>query len=123
MTAKYNLSQGVAEEFDFVLTDPDTKEDLYYKLRYPSASDFEPTKAIDLEINDLEEKKAKAETTVSQKKEYQDRIDELEKEKSRLFYKLVTPVDHKVDIEDVLNRVNIVVVRNFNNMITRELGA
>ena len=46
-----------------------------------------------------------------------------EKEKAKLFYKLVTPVDHDVDIEDVLNRVNVVVVRNFNKMISGELGA
>lgn len=123
MAKRYNLSQGVQDGFEFVLTDPDTKKDLVYNLRYPSAADFEPSKSIDVEIDDLEEKKNAAEATVTQKKEFQARIDELEKEKAKLFYKLVTPVDHDVDIEDVLNRVNVIVVRNFNNMITKELGA
>ena len=63
------------------------------------------------------------ETTNSQKKAFQADIDDLEKEKAKLFYKLVTPVDHEVDIEDVLNRVNVVVVRNFNKMISGELGS
>lgn len=123
MAKRYNLSQGVSEGFEFVLTDPDTKQDLVYFLRYPSASDFEPSKSIDVEIDDLKQKMGAEEATVTQKTEYQARIDDLEKEKAKLFYKLVTPVDHDVDIEDVLNRVNVVVVRNFNNMISNELGA
>ena len=123
MAKRYNLSQGVQEGFEFVLTDPDTKKDLVYNLRYPSASDFEPSKSIDVEIEDLQQKMGAEEATVSQKKDFQARIDDLEKEKAKLFYKLVTPVDHDVDIEDVLNRVNVVVVRNFNNMISAELGA
>lgn len=120
--AKYNLSQGVQESFEFVLTDPDTKKDLVYTLKYPSAADFEPSKALDTEIDALREKMGAETTTASQKQDFQKRIDDLEKEKAKLFYKLVTPVDHDVDIEDILNRVNVVVVRNFNNMVSNELG-
>lgn len=124
MTAKrYNLSQGVQESFEFVLTDPATKQDLVYNLRYPSAADFEPSKEIDVEIDDIKEKMGEETVTLSQKKDYQARIDELEKQKAKLFYGLVTPVDHEVDIEDVLNRVSVIVVKNFNKMISNELGA
>ena len=122
MAKKYNLSQGVQDGFEFVLTDPDTKQDLEYHLKYPSAADFEPSKALDAEIDSLREKMGAETATESQKQEFQNRIDELDKEKARLFYKLVTPINHEVDIEDVLNRVNVVVVRNFNNMISNELG-
>jgi len=122
MAKKYNLSQGVQDSFEFVLTDPDTKKDLEYTLRYPSASDFEPSKALDAEIDDIREKMNGETVTVTQKQEFQKRIDDLEKEKAKLFYKLVTPVGHDVDIEDVLNRVNVIVVRNFNSMISNELG-
>lgn len=122
MAKRYNLSQGVQDSFEFVLTDPDTGEDLVYNLRYPSAADFEPSKSIDVEIDDLKQKMDAEEATVTQKKDFQSQIDDLEKKKAKLFYKLVTPVDHSVDIEDVLNRVNVIVVRNFNNMITNELG-
>ena len=123
MAKKYNLSEGVAESFEFVLTDPETKKDLYYVLRYPSAADFEPSKEIDAEIDIIKDKMEAPEATDSQKKAFQADIDELEKKKAKLFYKLVTPVDHNVDIEDVLNRVNVIVVRNFNKMISAELGA
>ena len=118
MAKKYNLSEGVAESFEFVLTDPETKKDLYYVLRYPSAADFEPSKEIDAEIDIIKDKMEAPEATDSQKKAFQADIDELEKKKAKLFYKLVTPVDHNVDIEDVLNRVNVIVVRNFNKMIS-----
>lgn len=123
MAKRYNLSQGVQDCFEFVLTDPATKKDLVYTLRYPSAADFEPSKDIDAEIDEIKGKKDAETATASQKREFQARIDELEKEKAKLFYGLVTPVDHDVDIEDVLNRVNVVVVRNFNKMISGELGA
>lgn len=123
MAKRYNLSQGVQESFEFVLTDPETKKDLVYTLRYPSAADFEPSKELDTQIEALRAKMDADEATDSQKKDYQSQIDDLEKEKASLFYKLVTPVDHDVDIEDVLNRVNVIVVRNFNKMISGELGA
>lgn len=122
-TKRYNLSQGVAESFEFVLKDPKTNTDLVYAMRYPSAADFEPSKEIDAKIDELKEKMGADETTNSQKKAFQSEIDDLEKEKASLFYKLVTPIDHEVGIEDVLNRVNVVVVRNFNKMISGELGA
>ena len=123
MAKRYNLSQGVQDSFEFVLTDPETKKDLVYTLRYPSAADFEPSKGLDARIAEIQEKMEADETTNSQKKVFQTEIDEIEKEKAKLFYKLVTPVDHEVDIEDVLNRVNVVVVRNFNKMISGELGS
>jgi len=122
MAKRYNLSQGVQDSFEFVLTDPDTKQDLEYTIRYPSAADFEPSKSIDAEINEIRKKMEEETATDSQKQEYQDQIDKLEKDKAKVFFKLVTPVGHKVDIEDVLNRVNVVVARNFNNMISNELG-
>ena len=123
MAKRYNLSQGVQDSFEFVLTDPETKKDLVYSLRYPSAADFEPSKELDSQIADIKEKMEAEETTDSQRKAFQADIDDLEKEKAKLFYKLVSPVDHDVDFEDVLNRVNVVVVRNFNKMISGELGA
>lgn len=123
MAKRYNLSQGVQDSFEFVLTDPETKKDLVYTLRYPSAADFEPSKELDARIAELQEKMEADETTNSQKKAFQTEIDDIEKEKAKLFYKLVSPVDHEVDIEDVLNRVNVIVVRNFNKMISGELGA
>lgn len=123
MAKRYNLSQGVQDSFEFVLTDPKTNTDLVYKLRYPSAADFEPSKDIDAQIADIREKMEAEETTESQKKVFLDEIDGLEKEKAKLFYKLVTPVGHDVNFEEVLNRVNVVVVRNFNKMISGELGA
>lgn len=123
MAKRYNLSQGVQDSFEFVLTDPETKKDLVYSLRYPSAADFEPSKELDSQIADIKEKMEAEETTDSQRKAFQADIDDLEKEKAKLFYKLVSPVDHDVNFEDVLNRVNVVVVRNFNKMISGELGA
>lgn len=121
--ARYNLSQGVQDSFEFVLTDPKTGTDLVYKLRYPSAADFEPSKALDAEIEEIKEKMDKDGVSATEKRTFQARIDEVEKEKAKLFYNLVTPVDHEVDIEEVLNRVNVVVVRNFNKMVSGELGA
>lgn len=121
--ARYNLSQGVKESFEFSLTDPETKKELVYELRYPSAADFEPSKAIDIEIEDIKGKMESGDATVDQKKAFQAQIDELEKKKANVFYGLVTPVGHDVEIEDVLNRVNVIVVRNFNKMISGELGA
>ena len=122
MAKRYNLSQGVQDSFEFTIQDPDTKNELVYSARYPSAADFEPSHGIDIEIEDLRAKMEEDEATVSQKKEYQAQIDALEKEKAELFYKLITPVDHEVPIDDLINRVNVVVVKNFNRMITQELG-
>lgn len=119
----YQLSQGVKEEFDFFITDPKTKESLHYFVRYPSAMDFEPSKALDTEADELREKMDDKETTLTQKKEYQTRLDEIEKEKAKAFFDLVRPDGHDVSIEDLINRVNVLVVKNFNNMIQKELGA
>lgn len=119
----YKLSQGIDEGFEFSITDPTDKKELRYNVRYPSASDFEPTKDIDEEIDRLKEKINSEDTLLEEKKSCQTKIDELEQSKSKIFYNLVTPIDHDVEIEALLNRVNVRVVRNFNEMIKKELGA
>lgn len=121
--AKYNLSQGVTTGFDFTIVDPSTEKELTFKMRYPSAADFEPSKALDLEIDDLKAKIAAQDIELAKKKEFQDRIDELENKKAEMFYELIEPVDHEVQIADLLKHLNIVTVKKFNEMITSELGS
>ena len=121
--AKYNLSTGIVDSFTFTVTDPQDSTVLEYELRYPSANDFEPTKALDAQIDEYKVELQNDETTSAYKKEIQAKIDDLEKQKAEMFYKLVTPVGHDRPIMDVLNRVNILVVKNFNKMVSGELGA
>lgn len=121
--ATYDLSKGIDEGFEFTINDPKDNQSLKYKVRYPSAADFEPTKDVDKEIEKLREEMEDEATLLAQKKVCQEKIDELEQSKAKVFYKLVTPIDHEVEIEELLNRVNVRVVRNFNEMIKNELGA
>lgn len=120
--ANYDLSKGVSESFTFTLKDPKDGKDLEYEVRYPSAADFEPSKDIDVEIDDLKSKMDDKTTLLSAKKEYQKRIDELEKKKSEVFYNLITPVGHDIKIEELIQRLPIKVMKNFNEMINKEFG-
>lgn len=90
-------------------------------MRYPSAKDFEPTKDIDAKIAKLQEDADSSELTDEYKDDIEKQIEDLEKEKASVFYKLITPIDHKRDIQDLLENVNILVVKNFNAMVEREM--
>lgn len=120
--ANYNLSQGVEDSFTFTLKDPDGGKELKYSVRYPSAADFEPSRDIDVEINDLKDKMEDKETLLEAKKDLQKKIDALEEKKTAVFYSLITPVDHQVNIEDLIKRLPVKVMKNFNEMINKEFG-
>lgn len=122
MASKYNLSKGVEKGFNFAVNDPDTDAELEFFLRYPCAADFEPSKEFDAKIEELTEEMNKEGIEADAKKRIQAEIDELEKKKASMFYNLVTPVGHDKSIEYVLQHVNVVVVRNFNKMVSGEFG-
>ena len=118
--AKYDLSANVAESFVFKLKDEENRE-LSYQMRYPSAKDFEPSKEIDAKIAKLQKDIDSPDLTDEYKEELRKQVEDLEKEKAGVFYKLITPIGHERDIQDVIESVNILVVKNFNNMIEREM--
>ena len=118
--AKYDLSANVADSFVFALKDEENRE-LKYEMRYPSAKDFEPSKEIDAKIAKLQKDIDSPEILDDFKDDLRQQIEDLEKEKAGVFYKLITPIGHKRDIQDVIESVNILVVKNFNNMIEREM--
>lgn len=118
--AKYDLSANVATSFVFKINDEENRV-LTYEMRYPSAKDFEPTKDIDAKIAKLQEDADSSELTDEYKDDIKKQIEDLEKEKASVFYKLITPIDHKRDIQDLLENVNILVVKNFNAMVEREM--
>ena len=127
MATKYNLSAGVVDSFSFALADkgPEDEEPVVveFSLRYPSQKDLEPSQAVAREIEDLRDQMNNSETTTAQRKELQDKIDALEREQTKYFYELVTPVGHNRDIREVLERANIMVVKNFNKMVRQEFNA
>ena len=127
MATKYNLSAGVVDAFNFALADKaegDTEQVVVeYSLRYPSQKDLEPSQAVARQISDLRDEMNAPEATSAQKKELQERIDALEREQTKYFYDLVTPVGHDRNIKDVLERANIMVVKNFNKMVRQEFNA
>lgn len=124
MATKYNLSTGVADSFTFALADKAPGDEapvvIEFSLRYPSQKDLEPSQGVIRQIADLRDEMRAPEATTAQKKEIQEQIDNLEREQTKFFYDLVTPVGHNRTIEEVLERANIMVVKNFNKMVKKE---
>lgn len=118
--ARYKLSDGVQDAFQFCLTDPATKEELVYEMKYPSPADLEPTKELNERSEELKAKMNDENATDDQKRAWQEEIDKLAEEQKDVMLNLVSPVDHKTPIKEVLDRVNVRVLNNFNKMITKE---
>ncbi len=103
--AQYNLTDNVAEAFTFKIGD------LEYSFRYPTTAEMRELSRLNGELQELAENKA-------DEKEIKAKSDESEAKMNEL----VTPVGHKVAISEVLEDQPLPVVRNFRQMMAKEIN-
>lgn len=118
--AKYDLSDGVDLSFIFKIADEENRY-LFYEMRYPSQKDFEPSTKIDEKIEKLQREIDSADVSEEYKDGLREEIKKLEKDKAKVFFGLITPIDHKRPIQDLIENVNVKVVQKFNKMIETEM--
>lgn len=103
--AQYNLTDNTSDSFTFKLGE------LEYNFRYPTTSELREIGVLNNELQKLIEDKAD-----------QSVIDAKSKESEEKMNTLVTPVGHENPIGDVLETQGINVVRNFRNMMKKEIS-
>lgn len=118
--AKYDLSDGVDSSFTFKIADEENRM-LVYEMRYPSQKDFEPSNKIDEKIEKLQREIDSADVSEEYKDGLREEIKKLEKDKAKVFFSLITPIDHKRPIQDLIENINVKVVQKFNKMIEAEM--
>lgn len=103
--AQYNLTDNIKDSFTFSLGE------LEYSFRYPTTAELREIGVLSEELNKLVEDKA-------DEKVIKAKSDESEKAMNAL----VTPVGHENDISKVLEEQPINVVRNFRQMMAKEIS-
>lgn len=101
----YDITDNVKKEFDFKV------EGKRYWVQYPTMEQIE-------ELRDITDQQREAEKSddVASNKELNDKVQDF-------LYSLMRPENEDQEqIKQVMRRQNIVAIRNFNNMITKELG-
>lgn len=103
--AQYNLTDNVKPDFTFKIGD------LEYSFRYPTTGEMRELSVLNSELQALADKKAS-------EKEIKAKGDESEAKMNAL----VTPIGHDNKISDVLEAQPINVVRNFRQMMAKEIN-
>lgn len=103
--AQYNLTDNLKDSFTFQIGD------LEYSFRYPTTAEMRELSNMNNELTKLVEDKA------SDKK-----IEEQTKATEAKMNELVVPVGHDNQISEVLENQPINVVRNFRQMMAKEIN-
>lgn len=115
----YNLTDNAKESFNFQLGD------LVFNFRYPTTREMRDLAAKNNELQEMAQEKEADDKLPEDKKSGKD-YDKLIKDSSAAseakMNELVTPVDHENQISEVLEDMPINVVRNFRNMMAREIN-
>ena len=101
---RVNLNDNVNDHFEFTLGGVD------FNLKYPSLEELEPVSQLNSERAEAEAKKDTA------------KVKEIEEKLTEAFYGLITAVDGKSDIAEVLKKQPFPVVKKFNEMISEQLS-
>lgn len=102
MSSRLNLNDNVSDAFQFTIGGLD------YDLKYPTLEELEPIQALNKERAELGEG---ADTSA------------IDKKLEETFYSLIIPVGHDTPIQDVLKKQPFPVVKNFNDMVSKQLSA
>lgn len=108
MSNNYNLSDNVNPTFPFQI---DGKK---FEFRYPILEEVEEVQSLSSEL-DAEQAKADDQKDEAKIKELSDKFMDF-------VYGFISPIEHQDNIKDVLKKSNIIIVRNFNYMIRKELS-
>lgn len=103
--ANYNLTDNTEEAFTFKIGE------LEYSFRYPTTAEMRELSRMNNELQELAEKKADDKLIKAKSDESEAKMNEL-----------VKPVGHENSISDVLENQPLPVVRNFRNMMTKEIN-
>ena len=103
--AQYNLSDNVQDSFTFKLGD------LEYSFRYPTTREMRELSVMNQELQKLADEKADDKKIKEQSAKSEAKMNEL-----------VTPVGHDNMIGDVLEDQPINIVRNFRQMMAKEIN-
>lgn len=102
MSSRVNLNDNVSDVFQFTIGGLD------YDLKYPTLEELEPIQALNKERAELGED---GDTSA------------VDKKLEEAFYSLIIPVGHNTPIQDILKKQPFPVVKNFNDMIAKQLSA
>ena len=100
----YNLTDNVKDTFPLEL------RGLRYEMRYPTTGELEDIEEIGARYQSLREE-GNAEGAKAANTELEDYL-----------YSLITPVEHQGSFKDAIKKENVLVFRNFNTMIKKELS-
>ena len=100
--SQYNLSDNISKSFAFEI------DGKVFDFRRPLVSELKANQAIQKELD--------AASTDEEKQAVSNKM-------QQFVYSLITPVDHKVSIEEALDASPINVLQAFNNMAEKELSA
>lgn len=103
--AQYNLTDNTQPDFPFQIGE------LQYTFRYPTTGELRDIGKVNKELQDLIDAKADDATIEAKSKEAEDKMNAL-----------ITPVDHKNPISEVLETQPLPVVRNFRHMMAKEIS-
>ena len=102
MSSRQNLNDNLSDRFEFSIGGLD------YDLLYPTLEQIEPISEINAE---------------REKEEDKEKLKELDKKMSDIFYSLIVPVGHSNKIQDTLKKQPVKVVQAFNEMVKEQLSA
>lgn len=102
----YNLTDNVKTSFNFKLGE------LEYSFRYPTTREMRELSRLNNELQELANAEKQDEKAIKAKSE----------ESEAKMNELVTPVGHENKIGEVLEDQPINVVRNFRNMMAKEIN-
>lgn len=102
--SSYNLTDNVNETFEFTISG------VVYKMRYPLVSELETLKDL-VDKNEKLEKEAKEANQPWENNEVRD-----------YMYSFISPKETGEPIGEFLEKQNIRVMINFNNMVKSEFG-
>lgn len=103
--AQYNLTDNAQESFTFSLGD------LEFAFRYPNTAELRELSELNTQLQKLIDDKAGEEAIKAKSDESEEKMN-----------LLVTPVGHDNKISDVLETQQINVIRNFRQMVAKEIS-
>lgn len=107
--AQYNLTDNTKDSFTFSIGNGDKA--LEYSFRYPTTAELRELSRMNNKLQEMAEAKASDEDIEKQSKATEEEMN-----------KLVTPVGHEATISAVLESQPINVVRNFRQMMAKEIS-
>jgi hypothetical protein len=100
----YNLSDNVNDSFEFDLRGKK------YEMRYPTTGEIEDIQTLNVELEKATEAKDEA------------RVKQANEKLEGALYGFIKPTGHETNIKEALKAENVMVLRNFNSMIRKELS-